>query len=202
MRKVEAESCRVVGCEKLELVHVRGLCRAHYLRAYSWGGVAAMDALPEGGLSADLECFAIKHRPKRVCPVHDCTNLARQGKCRSHAGKIRRPHGGDIALHGGVEWNRYIGDKGHISIYRKDSDGMPVRAAEHRYVMSQHIGRDLEPHETVHHLNGVRHDNRIENLELWSSRHPKGQRVQDKTAWAIEWLEKYSPESLTRSLRP
>ena len=50
---------------------------------------------------------------------------------------------------------------------------------EHRFVMEQLIGRELLPHETVHHKNGIRHDNRPDNLELWSTRHGKGQRVSD-----------------------
>lgn len=76
---------------------------------------------------------------------------------------------------------------GYIQVY---SDGRWLM--EHRQVMEQVLGRSLDGGENVHHKNGVRNDNRPENLELWVTSQPAGQRPEDLVVWAREILKKYA----------
>lgn len=80
---------------------------------------------------------------------------------------------------------RYFGIKGHPLANKHG------RVPQHTMVMTEFLGRPLNKGESVHHKNGIRHDNRIENLELWHKGQPSGQRVEDKIKWCKEFLKEY-----------
>lgn len=178
--------CRVDGCDKP--VDSFGLCHGHDQRLRRNGDVDA--GTPLG-----------RRRQAPTCSVDGCERepYARNW-CQTHYRRWMK-HGdvrADIPI-------RVVDGTGSISHgYRKvpvppaDAHLFPgeSQVLEHRLVMARHLGRPLEPDEVVHHVNGRRTDNRLENLELWSTGHPKGQRKEDKVAWAVEVLSRYTPELL------
>ena len=66
--------------------------------------------------------------------------------------------------------------------------------------MENILGRPLTKDETVHHKNGIRSDNRPENLELWVMWQPHGSRVEDLVKFAHEVIERYDHEFIGRQL--
>lgn len=83
-------------------------------------------------------------------------------------------------------------------VYQPDhpNSGKDGYILEHRFVVSTHLNRPLMPGENVHHKNGNGKDNRLENLELWNTVQPAGQRIEDKVQYAIEILKLYDPSKL------
>ena len=126
-----------------------------------------------------------KHGRKVVlpCSVDGC-DRPRKGAtyCHLHYERLRRT--GEV---GPVEPLRVKGVVNYtLKGYRRIHTGDGRRVMEHVHVMEQHLGRRLEPHENIHHRNGLRDDNRLENLELWVKVQPRGQRVEDLIAFVVD----------------
>lgn len=102
--------------------------------------------------------------------------------------ELKKPRPKNKSGEGNIDAQGYktISKRGHPN--QMDDKG---RIREHIFVMSEFLGRPLMKGESVHHKNGVRDDNRIENLELWNKGQPAGQRVEDKIKYYIEFLSSY-----------
>lgn len=129
--------------------------------------------------------------PRGTCKFEGCSHPQHaRGYCSNHYQIEKR--NGNIVFR-----KRQSNGHGHVDThgYKKISKhGVQVR--EHRWVIENLIGRRLLSTESIHHKNGNKLDNRVENLEIWSTSQPYGQRVEDKVQWAIELLQLYAPEKL------
>ena len=118
-----------------------------------------------------------KHRRPRTGKDEKCRNCGKAiyiqkcllGKARycsrgCHALWLRRTNGGRGPNNGHWKGGLSKSDKG----YRMLTSGPYAKRFkyQHRFVMEKHLGRPLESHEIVHHVNGDKQDNRIENLEI------------------------------------
>ncbi len=88
---------------------------------------------------------------------------------------------------------KYKYRNGYVFVRAADHPNTDSRGyvLEHVLVMSEHLGRKLRSDEQVHHKNGIRDDNRLCNLELWSTHHPIGCRVSDLLTYAKEIIKTY-----------
>lgn len=129
-----------------------------------------------------------------VCTVPSCDRKAeRRTYCNAHDIRIRKH--GDPQEHKPITVRRgfYVQKDGYIVVPARGHANAHKNGSifQHVLVMSESLGRPLFSDETVHHKNGIRGDNRIENLELWSGRHPTGARVADQVRWATEVIARY-----------
>lgn len=192
-RKPLTGECSVPGCENPDLV--KGLCSGHNKQKR------------DGKPFTPVKKEGVKGKPMK-CKVEGCgRKVVGDGFCERHRDRWLSGADLDIPLNSHYRtweeidrWRLQGPDKSGYMYYSRGAnpnrEDRRTKVFAHRLVMEGHIGRRLQRKESVHHKNGVRDDNRIENLELWSSSHPAGQRVEDKIAWAKELLRTYEPDAL------
>lgn len=174
--------CKIEGCSNPFLA--QDLCAMHYSRLVKHG-----DPLGGGPFRKPA-----RQQVKAECSVDGCTNWSTsRGLCPGHYQRDLR--GLDVNVPLG---KRNIGQPQTMSlgyVIFNDRDHPQANKAGivlmHRAVMAEILGRPLTRQETVHHKDGNRANNDPDNLELFTSNHPSGQRVEELYEWAEQIIAKY-----------
>ena len=152
---------------------VHSECVAESCTAEAWGKALCKDHYQET-LSGELCSFQECEYPTKA-----------KGYCHSHYAQNHR--GEPLRAVNRYSPGKRITNKAGSVLFSFRGKVM----LEHRFVMEQILGRPLKDKENVHHKNGIRDDNRPENLELWTVQQPPGQRVEDRLSDAVRVISEY-----------
>ena len=187
MATTYTRTCEVDACsEKHEAF---GFCPKHYSKFRRYGAVYGP--------------FKPRNLPT-MCIVENCNKRGPiYGLCHKHSNWKKRT--GDPTVRPPKAEYFKRSSKNKQSRYKYVTvNNHPILGTgsmtEHRVVMTEFLGRKLLTSENIHHINGDGKDNRIENLELWTTFQPPGQRIEDKVSYAIEILKQYKPEILKEGI--
>lgn len=111
------------------------------------------------------ECYLEYYRKKNtaICPVCGKTYKRKRSSNKVCSSECARKYNSMNAKHKVYMENGYLVE--HKKGYNKKGN-----VKQHRRIMEEYLGRPLNPDEIVHHINGIKTDNRIENLQVmtWS----------------------------------